>query len=856
MKFLQQLKAKKVQKSLAASVMLGILVASVLVVPNNASANNYILGTNNGSSTVDYIGGFEYSKESIKGEPPYNEATIQSNAEITFSGRDWEGIYGGYAHVSDNSIDIGGGSVDSDGYLIMSQNIVNIIGKTKTNTIDGAYLTGNDKAGPQKYKISNNTINLTKGEISKIHGAYVEVKGIDESCIADNSVLISGSVVIETRVIGARGTDVYMKGNNVSITNWRSDYLRNLWVYGADVTHNKAENNFIVIKDCKNITSNTNGRFYGAFGNARATAVLCYNSASFTDSKFSTKKKAEFAGAYSVGSGEVSGNKINVVNTDIILTADAVANAKNIIYGGRSQSGTVKSNEVLIDNSTIIGDIIGGSVDTTNSDAKAAVVEDNIVNLGGKFDDAGKPVFLAQAKMNLKKANLYGYQIYSDDTGATSHAGNTLNVFCSNLEANSLQNFDNINFYIPKDVVNGGTMLTVTGTANISGSTVAAGVGLDSKLKIGDKVTLIDAGTLTPDDKTTYSEATLSNGLMKTTMTIKEEGNKVIATIGSIEGSGNASDSPVTEEAKSPVETQSANISMLNMGNDLVATAGFENAAGAIAAEVNQGALARVMTPYMATGGSKTRVNSGSHVDVKGWNLNIGFAKEVENKSGKLLFGPVVEYGRGKYDSYLDKGTHGEGNSKYLGAGVIAKQTNNSGIYYEGSLRAGKVSSDYKSSDLGGDYDYKATYIAAHAGVGKIHKISEKNSLDYYGKLFYTHQGGDKVHLGGTTYYDFENTQSIRSRLGARFTHNLNTKNSWYTGLAWQHEFKGESKATIYSMGSVASAPAPSVKGNTGIFELGWNTNASKNLTLGLGMTGSVGKQKGVGLNLNLDFKF
>ena len=52
------------------------------------------------------------------------------------------------------------------------------------------------------------------------------------------------------------------------------------------------------------------------------------------------------------------------------------------------------------------------------------------------------------------------------------------------------------------------------------------------------------------------------------------------------------------------------------------------------------------------------------------------------------------------------------------------------------------------------------------------------------------------------------------------------------------------------------AAPAPSLKGNTGIMELGWKVNANKNLDLDLGATGYTGKQKGTSLNLALNFKF
>ena len=67
----------------------------------------------------------------------------------------------------------------------------------------------------------------------------------------------------------------------------------------------------------------------------------------------------------------------------------------------------------------------------------------------------------------------------------------------------------------------------------------------------------------------------------------------------------------------------------------------------------------------------------------------------------------------------------------------MAKQTNDNGFYYEGSLRAGKLSTDYKSKENSSNkYDTDSTYYAAHVGLGKILKLNEKNTLDYYGKYF------------------------------------------------------------------------------------------------------------------------
>ena len=106
--------------------------------------------------------------------------------------------------------------------------------------------------------------------------------------------------------------------------------------------------------------------------------------------------------------------------------------------------------------------------------------------------------------------------------------------------------------------------------------------------------------------------------------------------------------------------------------------------------------------PFAAAGGNSMRYHTGSYVDSHGWNATLGFARAIVRSGRTLTFGPLIEHGRSRYDSYLDDGTHGSGNTRYTGAGVLARVDLPDGVYYEGSLRAGRTTADYRSSDLSG----------------------------------------------------------------------------------------------------------------------------------------------------------
>ena len=310
------------------------------------------------------------------------------------------------------------------------------------------------------------------------------------------------------------------------------------------------------------------------------------------------------------------------------------------------------------------------------------------------------------------------------------------------------------------------------------------------------------------------------------------------------------------EQSKSLVETQMASMALANGSADLVAGAGYVNAAQAVKEAKESGNAASAMVPYAAANYGSMRQESGSYVDVDSANFNIGFAKEVKNSNGTLLFGPMVEYGRGNYESHLDDGTVGTGNGQSFGVGVMARQTNDNGFYYEGSLRYGKSTSTYSSNNLVAgkltEYTNSANYWGAHAGVGKVVKLSGDNSVDMYGKLFYTRQGASSVNVDGDT-LDFSAVNSKRSRIGFRYIHGTSKVRSVYAGLAWQYEFDGAAHATANGF----STPSPSVKGSSGMLELGvLIAPKASPVSFDLGVSGWAGKQKGYSLNANMCWSF
>lgn len=725
---------------------------------------------------------------------------------------------------------------NGEGALIASYNgkILSMDSRVTNSTMDLVWKTQDETLGPTG-TVSGYTVTLNAPSDATIHDVY-------------GGYSIGGTV----------------SGNTANINGGSIGHAAGGWNYSS--TTGGASGNTL------NISSGMVVDAFGGFGGMGGSATG--NTLNITGGEVS-----EAMGG-SAGK-EASGNTVNISGGEVSM----------FIHGGNSGwaggSGPADNNTVNITGGSMYTEystatIYGGSGGTSASGNTVTIggtaklgADTNIYGGVATYSEEDPPSSGSYVTKEGTAANntvnilipMTVAGLYGGIGDAATSTGNTLNLAAKNVNAASIGGFQNMNFYLPPDIANNDTMLTINGgsptdvqgvtfgVAALQGVTLAegntvnlltneSGLTTDATLKTADSATLGKAAFLAANNMSTNSNYELSIS--------KSGDNTIIARV-----------DKVTEEAadgdqmKSPVETRAGVVTMINTGSDMIAGQGMDNAAAAVAASGGQSA------PFAAMGGSSLRAESGSHVDTKGFNIGLGFAKQIENKSGKLLIGPILEYGHGSYDSYQDNGITADGKSSYWGIGVIAKQTNNSGFYYEGSLRVGRTKSDYGSNNaIAGShlsYDSKSTFWAAHLGAGKLVDIGHDNTLDYYGKYFYSHTAGDDVGIyrDGALFDSakFDAVNSHRLRVGARVTHTLNEKNKIYGGLAYQYEFKGDARATYQSGGT---APSPSVKGGSGMLELGWQVKpGSKSpLTIDLGVTGWVGKQRGITANLQANWTF
>ncbi len=730
-------------------------------------------------------------------------------------------------------------------------------------TIAGGWANGN-------YSVTGNHVNFLGGTttVSEIYGG----DGVNGANVSKNHVNIA-----EGSTIKYKGYGVAICGGKTNFGNGGSVDANTVTISGTLATAVPSASLGVTVAggvattgDGKNVTGNMVEIKGATFNTGANDGVAIY-------------------GGYNNGpNGNATGNTVTISGNSTF--GDAAVE----IYGGQSGSGAANDNTVEISGGTINGYIYGGMGSTEASGNTVTISGDAIINALDSayiYGGTGAPIAKNNTINILTQISVRGLYGGIDSSAGD---GNTLNIAAKGVTVGSdgLNSFQNLNFYLPTDMTTSDTMLTVNGTAYVTDAKV--GVMAQGKLEnltTDNKVTLLSAETLTGGDTITQaatSEIVVPTGLTtsdKYEFTVANEGNTIVATITKDDSGSGGGDDPVNptnpddDIKKSPVEVRAATVTMLNAGADMLASQGFAQAANAVAIEAAEQAktgaaegtngavgapVVRSFTPFAAFGGSSLRAESGSHVDTKGFGINVGFAKEFSNSQGKLLFGPVVEYGGGKYDSY-NNDVHGDGNSHYWGFGLMARQTNHDGFYYEGSVRFGRVTSDYSANlptDVHAFYDSASNYWAAHLGLGKIFATGKQDTVDAYLKYFYSHQGGDDTDITltgknarpNTQHASFDSIDSNRIRIGARLTHKINDMNSLYGGLAYQYEFGGEARAHYAGLGE---APSPSVKGSSGMLELGWQVKPNNGpVTIDLGVTGWAGKQRGGSVQLGATWTF
>jgi hypothetical protein len=263
--------------------------------------------------------------------------------------------------------------------------------------------------------------------------------------------------------------------------------------------------------------------------------------------------------------------------------------------------------------------------------------------------------------------------------------------------------------------------------------------------------------------------------------------------------------------------------------------------------------------------------NAGSDLDIRSSALLAGGAGGRELSFGHLAYTGFFIVGQGSYDTYNSFASgaivRGSGSSSYTGLGALvrldfngtgAAENDKSHPYVEAHIQGGQSSTNFYSDDItdtrgrGSEYKISSGYAGGHIGVGYIKDLGNWRELDLYAKYLMASLGGDDTEISTGDSIRFGASISRRMRVGARYKWRAGDFHP-YIGAAWEHEFDGAAKTWINGF----SVDAPSMVGDTGIFEAGFIYDPPDSpWSIELGMSGSTGVREGVTGTVRIEYKF
>ncbi|MDR1080909.1 MAG: hypothetical protein LBQ79_08065 [Deltaproteobacteria bacterium] len=320
---------------------------------------------------------------------------------------------------------------------------------------------------------------------------------------------------------------------------------------------------------------------------------------------------------------------------------------------------------------------------------------------------------------------------------------------------------------------------------------------------------------------------------------------------------------PSYERMKAYPEAAAAALAFTGQGQDLLAGEGVSSVVTAASGQAGgRGA-------FGAAEGGSSRYRTGSSADVSGLSVLAGAALGAELGAGRLSFGIFAEAGRGDYDSHNSfagsRKVDGRGDVSYAGGGVLARWDALGGalrgLYLEASARLGSQETDFDTGDIlyGGSrasFKISGRYWGFHGGLGRAWKPGGQDgavTLDLGARVLWTRQEGSDFRVDADR-VRFEDADSLRVRAGGRLAFGAGGRAAPFLGAYFEREFDGALRASVNGI----SLETPSLRGNTGIFELGvaFRPTEAAPLVLEIGARGYAGKRQGFSGTAMLKYGF
>lgn len=714
--------------------------------------------------------------------------------------------------------------------------------------------------------------------------------------VAENNAMViknssfAGTTVLEGVNQRTENSGV-ASGNSVSVSKTNFSGTNN--VFAVDLVAMKAEveNNSMVVEDSSfagttalegvNLTTENRGVVSGTgvsvsgatvtgYGLIQAVAVQSPNTVEVDNSTLLLSDVSMEGEQALIAGVAIFGKTVSVQNTFVQATQLTMKdNGERNALGGVSveiNDGGTFTNEntvvSLLNNSEITDGYVAGTLVSLVDGGQVEINNQTVVVSNSTVDDVYGTGIVASgdvsARINnqtivLDNATVVGgvYDV-SIKNGTSTRSGNDVELTNSRLqlsginEVGSISGFDTIGLNVT-EANKEKAVLTVTdadaGQMEFNGVTIE--IASDDFLESSDTYQLInvEGGTYTFTDLTVKESHTfLETTYMADGKVVLDDGNSLT----SENDLFNNKTVKATESSKTLAESLLGTVAFINQGAEFIADEGI--AAMVVAAKLGE------VTAFGVMQGGSTHYNTGSYVDVDGVTFMAGAGLRVNPNWTMAGF---VEAGWANSASHVE-GTRGDGDHEYFGVGFATRYQTDGVLYADGSLRAGRATTEFagRYGQDSASYDAKSLYMSAHVGLGAMWGLNESLKLDTYVRYMVTYLDDDDVSLNNryNDKLELDSTVTHAVRAGARLLGDFNDYASWKVGAAYEHVFDGDAESAVNSF----SLDVPSLEGDTGVFELGLRIHPSleSNWAVDLGAKGYVGDREGVTGNMTVRYSF
>lgn len=717
--------------------------------------------------------------------------------------------------------------------------------------------------------------------------------------VAENNATVveDSSFTGTTRLWGVRlvaENQGIASGNHVALSGTKFSGSSNVAAVLLGATQAETENNAIVVEDSsftgttsllgvhlaaekRGVASGTSVSVSGAtvsgYGLIEAVSVYSQDTVEVNNSTLLLSDVSMDGEPALIAGVDSSGKTVSVQNTLVQATEVDIQDNKelkerNVVAGVSAfitnDGGTFtnKNTVVSVNKSDITNGYVAGTLVALADGGQVEINNQTVVVSYSTVDDVYGTGIVASGNVSARINNqtivldnatvVGGVYDVSIKNGTSTRSGNDVELTNSRLqlsginEVGSISGFDTIGLNVTEaNKMN--AVLTVKkatgGQTEFDGVTIE--IASDDFLDSSDTYQLINV----EGGKYTFKDLTVkeSHTFIETTYTA--DGDVVLGNGENLTSENNLFNNKTvkaTESSKTLAESLLGTVAFINQGAEFIADEG-------IAAMVDAAKLGEVTAFGVMQGGS-THYNTGSYVDVDGVTFMAGAGLRVNPNWTMAGF---IEAGWANSAGHVE-GTRGDGDHEYFGVGFATRYQTDGVLYVDGSLRAGRATTEFagRYAQDSASYDAKSLYASAHVGLGAMWGLTESLKLDTYARYTVTYLDDDNVSLNNR--YDdrleLDSTVTHAVRAGARLLGDFNDYASWKVGSAYEHVFDGDAESAVNSF----SLDVPSLEGDTGVFELGLRIRPSleSNWAVDLGAKGYVGDREGVTGNMTVRYSF